>query len=285
MATRNIVPRADGEGSLGTSAKKWGIIHAKHILTSDAAAHNSLYRGAEITDSWATIQANIQAGDFSNYYIGDYKTINLTTGEVVICEVAGIDHDTRGADTEIGGHIDFISRDCLATAMRFNPTNTNNGTAYEKSPWLASELYQSLNDETNGVFAKLPSDLKPNIITKRTLLEERYSAGGAVSANTGYSWKNAGKLWLPTEPEVFDHPIWSEPGYGTAFSRQYPIFAGGLKHIIKGAGNGGSRCDWWELSAFRMGAATFCSVHYTGNAYYSNASITGFRVPLCFRIA
>lgn len=31
MATRNFVPRADGEGSLGTSAKKWGKIFAYKI--------------------------------------------------------------------------------------------------------------------------------------------------------------------------------------------------------------------------------------------------------------
>lgn len=32
MATRNIVPRADGEGSLGTSAKAWGCIYADNAI-------------------------------------------------------------------------------------------------------------------------------------------------------------------------------------------------------------------------------------------------------------
>ena len=31
MTTRNLVPRADGEGSLGTSAKQWGAMRAKNI--------------------------------------------------------------------------------------------------------------------------------------------------------------------------------------------------------------------------------------------------------------
>lgn len=31
MATRNIVPRADGEGSLGTYTKKWGAVYAEDI--------------------------------------------------------------------------------------------------------------------------------------------------------------------------------------------------------------------------------------------------------------
>ena len=39
MTTRNIVPRADGEGSLGTDTKKWGAVYAEDIhgdLTGNA---------------------------------------------------------------------------------------------------------------------------------------------------------------------------------------------------------------------------------------------------------
>ena len=35
MPTRNIVPRANGEGSLGTSAKKWGAIYADEIVLAN----------------------------------------------------------------------------------------------------------------------------------------------------------------------------------------------------------------------------------------------------------
>ena len=34
MSTRNIVPRADGEGGLGTAAKKWGAVHASAFYYS-----------------------------------------------------------------------------------------------------------------------------------------------------------------------------------------------------------------------------------------------------------
>jgi hypothetical protein len=166
-----------------------------------------------------------------------------------------------------------------------NATNNNNGTANEKRPWLASEMYTTLNDETNGIYAKLPSDLKSAIITKRALMEERYSAGGAVAADTSWSWGDMGKLWLPTEVEVFGHHTWSEPGYGTGgggCNLQYPIFR--YKGVIKGNGNGGSRCTWWEVSAHRTNASHFCAVSYTGYADTFDASYTGICVPLCFRI-
>ncbi len=35
MATRNIVPRATGEGSLGTSSKKWGDVYADDITATN----------------------------------------------------------------------------------------------------------------------------------------------------------------------------------------------------------------------------------------------------------
>ena len=243
--------------------------------------------GKELTESWASLNGRIRAGDFTGLHIGDYKTITLTTGEVVIMELAGVDQYYECGDSKIGHHADFISRDCLAGGRRMNEANNNNGTEAEKNPWLASELYQVLNDETTGIYAKLPSDLKPYIITKRALLEERYSSAGSVAADTGWAWKNMGKLWLPTEVEVFGHHTWSEPGYGTGgggCNLQYPIFAGGAKHIIKGDGNGGSCCIWWEASALRTNATDFCAVGITGTASNYHASYAGIRAPLCFRI-
>ena len=237
--------------------------------------------GKELTESWASLNGRIRAGDFTGIHIGDFKTITLTTGEVVIMEAAGIDQYYKCGDSAIGHHVDFISRDCLVGSRRMNAANNNNGTASEKHPWLASELYRNLNDETTGIFSKLPGDLKPYIITKRAYLEERYSSGGAVAADTGWNWKNMGKLWLPTEVEVFGRYIY---GTGGGCNLQYPIFMGGAKHIIKGSGNGGSRCYWWEVCAHRGTATYFCGIDYYGCANYIDANHTGIGAPLCFRI-
>lgn len=286
MATRSIVPRADGEGSIGTPAKKWGTIHAKNILTSDAAAHNSLYRGQEIIDSWATIQANIQAGNFENYYIGDYKEITLTTNEKVIMEIAGINCYKGWSGTAIPNHIDFISRDCLATAYKFNTTNTNNGISSDNAyPWNSSALFQSLNaDDGSGVKSTLPSDLRSVYISKSAYLEKRYSSGGAVSADTGAAWISASLLWIPSEVEVFGHATWSEVGYGTAGFQQYPIFRLNPSKIIKGAGNGGVRTSWWTLSACNGKSTHFCTQGGSGFASKLSA-LDSTRIPLCCRIA
>lgn len=245
--------------------------------------------GKELTESWASLQARTQAGNFKGIRIGDFKTITLTTGEVVIMEVAGIDQYYRcGWPTEIGHHIDFISRDCLAGTKVFNDTNTNNGTAAEPNPWRASKLFQTLNDETSGVFATLPGDLKACIIDKRALLELRYSAAGALESSTGWAWNYMGKLWVPTEVEVFGNTFWSDgdAGWtgGGGCNLQYPIFYGGAKHIIKGAGNGGGRCTWWEATARRQSSTYVCCVDGNGDAGHDWATNGHLNAPLCFRI-
>ena len=244
--------------------------------------------GKELTESWAALQARILAGNFTGIHIGDFKTITLTTGEVVIMEVAGIDQYHRCGDVEIGHHIDFISRDCLAGTKVFNDTNTNNGTEAEPNPWRASKLFQTLNDEATGVIATLPGDLKPCIIDKRALLELRYSAAGALESSTGWAWNYMGKLWVPTEVEVFGNTFWSDgdAGWtgGGGCNLQYPIFYGGAKHIIKGAGNGGGRCAWWEATALRQSSTNVCCVDYNGGAHFPWATDGYIYAPLCFRI-
>lgn len=245
--------------------------------------------GKELPESWAALQARTQAGNFKGIRIGDFKTITLTTGEKVVMEVAGIDQYYRcGWPTGIGHHIDFISRDCLADTKVFNDTNTNNGTAAEPNPWRASKLFQTLNDEATGVIATLPSDLKPCIIDKRALLESRFSSAGALESSTGWAWNNMGKLWLPTEVEVFGNTFWSDgdAGWtgGGGCNLQYPIFYGGAKHIIKGAGNGGGRCAWWEATAHRQSSTHVCYVTHDGAAAHYWATNGNICAPLCFRI-
>jgi len=244
--------------------------------------------GKELTESWPSLQTRIRAGNFKGIHIGDYKPITLTGGEVVIMEVAGIDQYYRCGNAEIGHHVDFISRDCLAGTKVFNDTNNNNGTAAEPNPWRASKLFQVMNDETTGVYSKLPADLKPCIIEKLALLEKRYSAAGALESDTGWEWYYMGKLWLPTEVEVFGNTFWSDgdAGWtgGGGCNLQYPIFQGGTKHIIKGNGNRGARCTWWEASARRQSATYVCIVGYNGSAgsyWATNGSVCA---PLCFRI-
>lgn len=278
LATDSIIADTD---TYGTARVPFAVAAE---LYKDTFMCGGVPYGKELTESWESLQARISAGDFSGIHIGDYKTITLTTGEKVVMEVAGIDQYYKCGDTSIGHHVDFISRDCLAGTKQFNTTNTNNGTEDEPNPWRASALFSTLNDT---VYATLPEDLKGYIIQKRALLESRYSSAGALTESSGWAWNDMGYLWLPTEVEVFGTAHWSQKGYGSAgggCNKQYPIFIGNSKHLIKGAGNGGGRCYWWECSPSSGDSTYVCSVVSSGRAGSNSASYTYIYAPLCFRI-
>jgi len=227
--------------------------------------------GREIPFTWAEIKAKCLIGDFSGILIGDWKPLTLTTSETVIMEVAGI--DTYYGYASNGKHtIDFISRDCLSATYSMNPTNTNIGG------WLSSALYTAMNG-TGGIYDSLPSDVKAVIGEKLMLLENK-----AAADSTTWAWHTETKLWLPAELEVFGYQSWSEIGYGSGNFKQYPLFAGSEKHIIKGAGNGGSAATWWELSPRRASPTNFCYVSNTGPACATTAG-TASRIPICFRVS
>ena len=189
---------------------------------------------ANYSSEWTWIQARIQAADFTGIHIGDFIPVPLTggaigsdyeitEGQVHNMQVAGIDMYYNSGDEgyTIPHHIDFISMNTIGEYILFNGGASNNGTASEPNPWLASGVYAVLNgvnnyttsaynslahgynaSSTGGVLQMLPDDLQEVIITKRTWAEEQYSSSALVNYPTGYGWKDYGYLWAPHEVEV-----------------------------------------------------------------------------------
>lgn len=259
---------------------------------------------AEFSDVWAWIKARIQTANFSGIHVGDF--IPFTAGSYkIVAEVAGIDTYYNYGDTPVGHHIDFISRDCWPDVHVLNKVNYNNGTSVSPSPWLASDLYAYLNSvaisvpntatanpalvavdyRSSGVYDKLPAALQAVIVNKLLILPSRYTAGSLLTNDNSWAWQNVGKLWIPSEVEVYGTEHWgSNNGFSGGGFQQYPIFSTNMKHI-KGAGDGGSRSNWWLISASGGNSTNFSFVYYIGSASYISASAPGIRAPVCFRIA
>lgn len=242
-----------------------------------------LYEGRELSEyTWSQIKTKIKNADFEDLRVGDYKTITLTGGEVVKMQIAGIDTYYGTTDQQpLRHHIDWISKDCLTDYVQWNTANNNNGSADTPYPYLVSNVYNYLN---NTIYPKLPSDVQAVISEKRTLLETRYSASGALTDSTSWEWQNLGKLWLPSEYEVFGSVVWGTKGYSQQQAVQYPLFANSYKHRNKGKGNGGGRCGWWLSTVSSGESTTCCRVSANGHANYSHTSLTYVGVPVCFRI-
>ena len=232
----------------------------------------------EIPFTPAEIHEKTMAGDFSGLRVKDYKTVTLTTGEVVEMQIAAINPYKNHGEPALGNHIIWLSRDCLAQTYQMRPEANNNGTAEEKNPFRASALFNTLQ---NTIYPTIPDEWRNIIGDIRCTYGERFSSSGTVTADTGWAWSNRGKLILPTTQEVFGNNVWSE-NYeccGSGLNIQWPIFIGG--NLIKGLGRGGPRCLWWLCSAGAGDSAYFCHVDYDGDSTSARAT-TRMGVPLGF---
>ena len=259
-----------------------GIINwARHTYTERDLTTVFASEISGYSDVWAWIKARITAANWDGLMIGDYIPFTMN-GQTVKAQIAGIDTYYGVMDQPVGHHIDFISRDCFNSTMTWNTTNTNQGTASENSPWLASNAYSVLNTTW---YNYLPAALKSVIVEKRFLIETRYSSSGPLTASNSWKWANIGKLWLPSVYEIFGSNVWGTQGYSEGNAVQYPIFANSWQYRRKGAGNGGGRCDWWTLTPFGVSSAAVCQVNIAGYVYYCGAADYELREPVCFLIS
>lgn len=273
---------------------------------------------AKYSDEWAWIKARISAANYEGLYVGDYIPVTMNAGTVggasiaqqtFQCQIAGIDTYTGCGDTEIGHHIDFISREVIDSTVTWNPENNNNGTSVQANPWLASQAYAYLNGVNNyttsaynnvahggnysagGILQLLPTKLTNLIVTKRNLLDSRYDSTKLLTYSTTWVWGDMGKLWLPNEIEVYGTQIRSNLGYAQGYwnpeaniAVAYPIYLGSGRNRIKRVSSGG-RSSWWLSSADSYNSANVCHVNGYGHANSYNATYASIRCPLCFRIA
>lgn len=269
--------QAATSASQAQSAVEWARhTYAERDLTTVFASEI-----AEYSDVWAWIKARITAANWDGLMIGDYIPFTMN-GQTVKAQIAGIDTYYGVMDQPVGHHIDFISRDCFNSTMKWNTTNTNQGTASENSPWLASNAYSVLNTTW---YNYLPAALKSVIVEKRFLIEIRYSSSGPLTASNSWKWANIGKLWLPSVYEIFGSNVWGTQGYSEGNAVQYPIFANSWQYRRKGAGNGGGRCDWWTLTPSGVSSGAVCPVFADGGVNGYGAADYELRGPVCFRIS
>ena len=284
-------------------------------LTTKHAAEIANYASV-----WAWLKARTQAGNFEGIHVGDYIPIALSAGTIsdgetsytisaktLNAQIVGIDTYYGYGDTPVGHHIDFITTNCIGTNIPFNKSNKNNGTATYQNPFMASKIYACLNGINNestgynsvaygynasscGVLQLLPQALQDVIITKRVFAPKRYSATAELTEANGREWESWGKLWLPTEVEVYGYPVHATGSHEAKSGLnneligglvQYPIFAGSAGYTsnrIK------SRVYWWLASVAGGSVTHACRVNGDGLADAIDCTNAGFSAPVCFRV-
>lgn len=269
-------------------------------LKDETGVQNYTYSGRDLSVIFGTLSAlhaAVSAGDFSKIRVGDYWPITLSgsikdyaSGEtktlsnaVFKLEVAPQVYLNYG-DTPVPNHLLMCSRDLLPWTLMYRSEDTTWYDGSQTNPWLGSHLYQTLN-ATDGILPLVEEIFGsymyagPNGNGMRFLLETK--AKDAANA-TVWGWGDRGKLFLPTEREVWGQDFWSEHSLGGGAAVQWPMFIGSLKHIIKGLGNGGSRHSWWCQSSCAGNNSYFTLVNTYGYPNDAAAANTWLSAPLCF---
>ena len=263
-------------------------------------------------DVWAWVRARVRSGNFRGINVGDFIRFITYDEHDFVAEIAGINtYKNYGfGENSVSNHIDFITRDCHPTPFVWNRVSYNNGTIVSETPWLGSDLYARLNSlqmnvpnssaanpamvnadyRNTGILTTLPEALRNVIIEKHALIPRRFTQGNLLVEDNGWDWRLIGKLWLPSEIEVYGCRQWgsnASPNQGLSSGgfQQYPIFTNNMRRV-KRAGEGGERTSWWLVVSRGGHTASVCAVRSLGYAqHHGTANATNYRVPLCFRIA
>ena len=191
MATRNFVPRANNEGSIGTSAKNWndGYFTNLRVLGSmditenstktattnwvqtllnstiyhNAGAHNAIYRGKDLTSYFNNggMSTAIAAGTFADIYPGDYiiksVTVNGTAYNNVKWIVGDLDYHLHRGDTETTKHHVLMFPETNIGSAQMNTTNVITGG------YVGSQMWTTIIPSARAVHHKntLPLLLPP----------------------------------------------------------------------------------------------------------------------------
>lgn len=176
-------------------------------------------------------------GNFAGLRVGDYIDVPLVSASGVAAQqsvrflLAHFDPYYCCGDSSKGHHIAFVASAPIAVAktvtgvandsfLMWNTTNTNQGTAEQKCPYPNSNL----KAWETAFEACLPESLTKYLLTQRVLLEERYSASGALNDSNSWSWQDIGKVFSLSEMEVYGCPVWGTKGYSVGFDCQWDLF-------------------------------------------------------------
>lgn len=225
------------------------------------------------------LHKRIVANNFAGLRVGDYIDVPLVSASAIVGQqsvrfiIAHIDPYLWCDDRSKGHHIAFVASAPISVSSSYagvtnssflpwNKTSTNQGTADVKNPYRCSQL----KGWEKAFEACLPEGLTRYILTQRVLLEERYSASGALTGSNNWSWQDIGKVWSLSEMEVYGCPVWGTPGYSVGFDCQFDLFRDTAHRL------NGSRYGWWLRSVGGGSSARVCCVNNRGGANYNDAT-------------
>jgi len=241
-------------------------------VPNSAEAHNCFYRGENLlgTGHFASLSAlseAVQAGDFSDIFVGDYIEQSVTvsgTAYNAVWRVAGINYFANVGDTQPASNHLVMVPDGILGSAQMNSTNTTAGGFLGSAMWTTTlPLY------VTGIRNAFGSS---HVLKHRRLLSSTMNADLASMSIPG--WKGAvtwdGWSWTDVYVCLMTNTM-AIGRSGTASSARDEIDTTGQLPLFRLANNKIScRSAWW-LSAV-AGSTIFSLVHAGGDTGAGAAS-------------
>jgi hypothetical protein len=226
-------------------------------VSSNAGAHNSIYRGEYLGTSVTTAQYNaISAGTFDDLFIGDYWTINS-----VNWRIAAFDYYFNRGDTWCTTHHAVIVPDTILYTAKMNDTSITTGG------YVGSVMYTTNLEDAKTT---INSAFSGHVLSHRNYLSNAVTNG----YTSGGTWKDS-TVELMTERMVYGNPCFAPMGDGSTTPSQYsldyiqlPLFALDTSRIT--ALYNGNKYIWWLRDV--VTASGFAGVANHGGCDFGTAS-------------
>ena len=284
------LPNGGGTYNLKDAAGRTSIDTLTAKATYDEQAINGMYAGRNLQTvlgvssfdaAVSALHSRVSSANFTDLRVGDFINVACGAYGTVRFDIAHFDPYYQMGSSAMGHHIAFVAHKPIAlpsgdaygtgtnnTYLAWNTTNTNQGTEAENCPYMCSHLHDW---EINKLLPAMPTSLTNNLINRWEWLETRYAAAGGLTASTGRTWKQLGKVWSLSEMEVYGAVVWGTPGHSVGIDRQFDIFRRIWSQLH------GERAHWWLRTPSGVSASNVCGVHNLGFAHTYSATVDRVR--------
>ena len=228
-------------------------------------------------DSWATIAANVRAGNLSKYNVGDTKTITLNGFGTHTVRIANTSTPSECSNpdfsqTACGFVIEFAD---IITDYHMNEYyDEENDIGTNEGGWEDSDMRNYVN---STILNSFPSDLKDLIIDTKVVsgYSEEWDSSNFVTTDKLYLLAT-GEIWENGENNIIENDTARD------LTRQLDYYKG----VTTDEGYVKATKDdslWWLRSAYSYSTDTFYFVNDIGD--WSNfPTINTYGVSVAFRL-
>ena len=274
-ASKLYLKSASTDGGIFTFTRGDGTTQAVTVVADNAAAHNAIYRGKDLTNAWkaGTVSAHIKDGTFHDIFPGDYINMPIVVDGVTIQVkwlIADLDYELYTGDSALTTHhVDVVPQDVLNVNTRMCATDDTTGG------YVASEMWtKTIPKYVTAIQNAFGSG---HVLKHRELLTNEVSASAPAGGGAGWVGSSSGWAWydvyvnLMNENMVYGGRVWGS-GYDIGErTSQLALFH--LNPSARIAGYRGNRTDrkwYWLTAVASVSRFAFCDGR--GDASYHVAS-------------